>query len=1426
MVRAGRHSFLPLVGSLFYHGVASQQDLCPTTCMVSGPDPANWTTVGEFSQLQACKKPLVLDFSIRIPVTEKQPIRVCNVWANDFYTGPVEPPASGGTEDIAPIMAWTPAGSEDEAGGRLASQPVEHLQSYLSNVMSVATNRTILFATASDVTVGVYVGANLLNPSVGGIFFDYLLAVLFGPGIADNKAALIQACDGRSGDQIFGLIAASTPDFTTVHDAVAQWSAGKCVDTSSYSDSYEVDPEPIDVVDPNSALMLSSSPRVGSSNSTDSSNATSPAVRGLLHARADCRTIAVKDGDDCGKLVTRCGGGMTAADLYKFNPKSNLCSTLMAGQLICCSAGTLPTPPTPQPNPDGSCRTQKVDDGDDCGKLVTRCGGGLTAAQFYQYNTKSNLCATLQPGQHVCCTPGKLPDLRPKQNPNGSCFAYQIKGGDFCAKVAAANGLTVDELEKMNKETWGWNGCDNGFWPDNWICLSEGTPPFPAPIANAVCGPQKLGSVQPSGSTSRDWAKMNPCLLNSCCNIWGQCGTTEDFCIDTNTGPPGTAKKDTYGCISNCGMSIVQSGPPSQFIKLGYFEGFNLGRKCLNMDATQIDPSFTHVHFAFAMLDENFNVYQENELAEFQFQQFKKLRGPKRIISFGGWVFSAEAPNYHIFRNGVKDANRNRLADNLVKYVVDNGLDGLDIDWEYPSAPNLGEGVPEGDPSEALNYLRLLALLRSKLPRDKSLSIAAPASHWYLKQFPIKAMSELLDYIVYMTYDLHGQWDAGNKWATPGCPTGNCLRSHVNRTETMNTLVMITKAGVPSNKVLVGVSSYGRSFQMVDPSCTGPNCFYTGDRLTSYARKGRCTDTAGYISNAEIAEMGGRSWVDSESNSRIMVDGDLWVAYMDDSLKESRTQIYKRYNMGGTIDWAVDLVKFHDPPPLLPGGSNAGLTWASIKANVLMGESPTCNAATRTGTWADKDCEHIAVRNNTKMKAKDRWDALDCKSGWDDIIRRWQGCDYKSSGTVFDEEIASYLHMTPRPRCNDLGQASTCSTEKCAAHNSPQTEPKDKTGACAYELWNGLAEIHIILRNYYYSLETTGNALARQKDTFVETFAPAPEDDSKIFELFLTLMPIPLTAAVPRFFGSALASMKYFSGKTGGDRRASWEAGTITLVSTAFSLAKEALDSASSAREEIAFNDIFDKIIVAWKDQVNRLVAKIFNGEPESIKLLSALVSDGKMIQGELDEPAPGYSEDYTKSWHDSKYIERAFYALAIPAIWAADRPTPVVIDFGPSCVIDATKYFEERANRYNVGWRCPNGHSYILAGVDDTPKGCPYANPRQCLLPRNWNFFKILKGMDDLQEDGQEKWGKVTVDDLIIGAVNTYNKNKQKNVMDPNKSLTDPADIQRLQNVASQDIRLGGFQHIPVCGPEEAKANLLKGRKAYGDSPNYPCNP
>lgn len=364
------------------------RDMCPTSCFEAGFDRSNWTVIAEFAQLQACQRPMVLDFSLDAPVTHKQHIRVCNVYANDFdslagsNSASSQPEAKTEPRHVIPELSWTPATSENEIGGRLVIQSVEHLQSYLAKSGQIM-KQTILFATVSEVTAGVYLGSNLLDSSVAEGLFSSFLENLYITGIADSKSALVQVCEDRSRDDIFGLIAASSADFSTVHDAVGRWSNGSCVDTSSYLETRELNATEIVAIKPEVGSALGNSTTKGVGNSTGAATAKS-----RLQARADCRTVTVDTGDDCGKLLTRCGGGLTAADFYKYNPNPKLCSTL-------------------------------------------------------------------QPGQRVCCNTGQLPDIRPKQNADGSCFAYKIKSGDFCNKIASANDLTVNELEDLNKETWG-----------------------------------------------------------------------------------------------------------------------------------------------------------------------------------------------------------------------------------------------------------------------------------------------------------------------------------------------------------------------------------------------------------------------------------------------------------------------------------------------------------------------------------------------------------------------------------------------------------------------------------------------------------------------------------------------------------------------------------------------------------------------------------------------------------------------------------------------------------------------------------------------------------------------------------------------------------------------------------------------------------
>lgn len=557
-----------------------------------------------------------------------------------------------------------------------------------------------------------------------------------------------------------------------------------------------------------------------------------------------------------------------------------------------------------------TCRTTQVSSGDSCESMASDCG--ISPADFTKFNSDKGLCSSLKPGQHVCCSAGTIPDFKPKPEADGTCASVVVQPDESCSEIASANDLIQKDLEDFNKETWGWMGCDS-LQAQQRICLSKGDSPMPAVVDNAVCGPQVAGTEKPTDGTKL--VDLNPCPLKACCNIWGQCGIIDDFCTVTKspTGAPGTAKKGTDGCISHCGTDIVNNDDgPDQFIKIGYFEAWNNERDCLNMDVTSFDSStYTHLHFAFAEITSSYDV--DISRVEDQFKKLKTMGSVHRVLSFGGWSFSTEADSAPIFRQGVTDANRELFATNVARFVEDNDLEGVDFDWEYPGAPDI-PGIPPGDPGDGERYLQFLKMVREKLSDDKTLAIAAPASFWYLKGFPIAEISKVVDYIVYMTYDLHGQWDYDNKHASEGCASGDCLRSHVNLTETRNALSMITKAGVPSKKVIVGVSSYGRSFKMTEAGCTGPMCKYEGPE--SAATPGKCTDTAGYISDAEIyrildQERSARKIYDRGSDSNILIyDSKQWVAFMDSDTKSSRTDYYEGLNMGGTTDWAVDLQSF------------------------------------------------------------------------------------------------------------------------------------------------------------------------------------------------------------------------------------------------------------------------------------------------------------------------------------------------------------------------------------------------------------------------------------------------------------------------------------------------------------------------------------
>ncbi|KAF7554695.1 hypothetical protein G7Z17_g2698 [Cylindrodendrum hubeiense] len=1030
------------------------------------------------------------------------------------------------------------------------------------------------------------------------------------------------------------------------------------------------------------------------------------------------------------------------------------------------------------------CETIQVISGDSCASLAERCG--ISASDFTKYNSDSSLCSSLVPKQHVCCTSGDLPDLRPVTNEDGSCYSYEIQTDDNCANLAVEYGLEQEDLEDFNTNTWGWGGCEL-LYVGTIMCLSEGDPPFPSEIANAICGPQVPGTEAPDDDT--DIATLNPCPLNACCNIWGQCGINKDFCVDTNTGAPGTAEAGTYGCISNCGTDIVK-GSGDGSIRIAYFEGYGLGRDCLFQDALQIDASaYTYIHFAFGTLTTDYEVEVGDVLSTYQFGEFKRITDAKKILSFGGWDFSTSPSTYFIFREGTTSANRLKMATNIANFIKKHELDGVDIDWEYPGAPDIPD-IPAGGEDEGANYLAFLVILKNLLP-GKTISIAAPASYWYLKQYPIKSIAKIVDYIVYMTYDLHGQWDADNSDSQEGCDTGNCLRSQVNLTETKSSLAMITKAGVDSAKVIVGVTSYGRSFNMAEIGCYGPNCLYTGDRLNSEATKGICTGTAGYIADAEIYEIIEdssrvvKSYLDSTSNSNILVyDDNQWVSYMSSSTKKIRQTLYTAWAMGGTTDWASDLQTYNEVPEF-------ATSWAIFKEAIVAGTDPKTDT-TVTGNWTDFYCDHDVVDNPFDYTPSQRWQLLGCDAAWDDATRIYKN-SYRDRDFSFSESVAVIFNAADEATCESLLSDNCITSIECGTGFDSES-----SGPAGWLIWNSLVKIHQLYADYHDALFNSAIGYIAGLSDLENKFAPVPpEEDTTWLLVLIDIITIGAATAAGPFFNAFLKKQKYFM--TNDIEFNNAKDTTLTLISQSTTLAKDLLSTTIDGKKwtvesQDSFSNYMGQVINGWANLTAVSLAAIFNGSDSSIDTLWDVISDGKLITGSFSTSAGTVTEPDLRA-----NIERTFYAYSIPILWQFSATWAFVMDSGYSCSEDKelSSYLDD--DTMEATGACYDGNQYYLV----YPKG----DSTSCHSP---------PGLDSLDGD---IFGKLTVEELITGSVRTYIKNGKKNT----DASVDTTDSDTLLSLLDIDITTPGYIRLPVCSPERAYQSW--DTSSTGSSTYYPCD-
>ena len=271
--------------------------------------------------------------------------------------------------------------------------------------------------------------------------------------------------------------------------------------------------------------------------------------------------------------------------------------------------------------------------------------------------------------------------------------------------------------------------------------------------------------------------------------------------------------------VTSCGGGA----PQGDYMVVAYVAGFR------NFDFSSIDASkLTHINYAFANIidgevrfgseaidDTEMNADDIRELSE-----LKKVNPDLKIlVSAGGWGWSGNFSDA-----ALTDSSRNRFGASAARFVRDYSLDGIDIDWEYPNHPGAGNTYR---PEDVHNFTLLLECVRKHIDslamaegrKDKYLlTIATGASEHYAVNTELGPLSEYLDFINIMTYDFHhgGSTQTGhhaNLWlsewdAADGDATDKAVELHL-------------KAGVPPEKLNIGIPFYGRIWRGVEPVNNG-----------------------------------------------------------------------------------------------------------------------------------------------------------------------------------------------------------------------------------------------------------------------------------------------------------------------------------------------------------------------------------------------------------------------------------------------------------------------------------------------------------------------------------------------------------------------------------------------------------------------------
>ncbi|KAJ3144578.1 hypothetical protein HDU89_008139 [Geranomyces variabilis] len=413
----------------------------------------------------------------------------------------------------------------------------------------------------------------------------------------------------------------------------------------------------------------------------------------------------------------------------------------------------------------------------------------------------------------------------------------------------------------------------------------------------AECGTEAGGKTCPNGA---------------CCSNAGTCGTSAAECGD--------------GCQSGCNSLEDFPGPgkcdtPPVSKVIGYYSntGPFRGPQC----AGQLPPTrprdlrisgLTHLVYQYGVVTAGFQLGTSRSEDDDLIKEMNGLKGAgvKTLWAIGGWDFNTpgSGTESRFSSMAASSGNRATFIKDILKNIPARGFDGIELDWQFPG------GARGGSDADGANFVTFLQELRkaadsSAVPMIIAVSVPPPQMN--LGNFDLGGIYKVADWVTVRVYEYSGfapgltdKTDANRLPPISWGPESGGLTPLPSKVEIDNGLRAALKAGIPREKLVMGISFGGRTYSNPNPSCVDPKC-----TATYVGKPGACSNTAGFISYGEAEAAPGRQIVQNPSAlvdmSVVAASNDQWMTYENPTTVRNKLQIANNQCLVGVSVSTLDM---------------------------------------------------------------------------------------------------------------------------------------------------------------------------------------------------------------------------------------------------------------------------------------------------------------------------------------------------------------------------------------------------------------------------------------------------------------------------------------------------------------------------------------